>query len=52
MESEYREVNYKKFCETCEHKENKENEEPCAECLDHPINLYTEKPTKWEEKKK
>lgn len=51
MQDDYREVRFDIYCETCKHKEKEENEEPCCECLEKPINLNTEKPVRWEEKK-
>lgn len=50
-EIDYLLVDFKKYCKTCEHKDKKENEDPCAECLENPMNLYSQKPVKWEEKK-
>ena len=52
MDEDYKMVEYHKYCETCKHKGLKENEEPCAECLDNPLNMYTDKPIKFEEKTK
>ena len=45
----YREVDYRTYCSKCMHLMKGEEEEPCAECLDTPLNLYTDKPTKWVE---
>ena len=52
MEKLYREVKYDKFCPTCKHEKKPETGAHCAECIDEPLNLYTEKPVKWEEKEK
>ena len=41
-----------KYCEICKHKDVKETEDPCNECLESPMNLYSHKPVKWEEKEK
>ena len=49
-DSEYREVDYHIYCEKCKHYEDKGYESVCEECLDTPINLYTNKPIKYEEK--
>ena len=49
-DSEYREVDYYIYCEKCKHYEDKGYESVCEECLDTPINLYTNKPIKYEEK--
>ena len=50
MNEEYKEVNFKKYCETCKHKNVNEVMGPCYECLEHPTNLYSSKPVGWEEK--
>lgn len=51
LDNEYREVNYGKYCVSCKHADCLENEDPCFECLDSPLNLYTDKPVNWEESK-
>lgn len=38
------------YCKKCKHKGKNDNEQPCAECLEEPTNLYSDKPVKWEEK--
>lgn len=48
----YKEVYFHKYCESCMHKDLKDTDEPCSECLEEPINLYSHKPVKWEEKEK
>ena len=48
--SEYREVDYYIYCEKCKHYEDEGYESVCEECLDTPINLYTNKPIKYKEK--
>ncbi len=50
MEQLYREVSFDRYCETCKHHKKNETDSPCDECLDTPINLYSLKPVKWEEK--
>lgn len=50
MDERYKEVYFHQYCETCKHKDKEENEFPCDECLDSPLNLYSHKPTRWEEK--
>ena len=52
MNEEYLEVDFKKYCKTCKHKELGEKFDPCNECLDYGYNLNSQKPMKWEEKKK
>ena len=50
MDDNFKEVYFDLYCKTCKHKESKETEYPCDECLDNPINLYSHKPVKWEDK--
>lgn len=50
MEGEHLFVDFKKYCETCKHKDTPETEDPCTECLENPMNLFSQKPVKWEEK--
>lgn len=40
---------FEKYCKLCKHKDIPEVKDPCNECLDEPVNLYTSKPTKFEE---
>lgn len=49
MEIVYKEVYYEQYCSSCKHKDLAENEKPCRYCLAEPINLYSHKPTQWEE---
>lgn len=48
----YKEVYFHKYCESCKHKGLKDTDEPCNECLDNPVNLYSHKPVKYEEKER
>lgn len=50
MEDEYKEVLFDKYCKTCKHEKTDEKLRPCCDCLEHPTNLYSEKPVYWEEK--
>lgn len=50
MEQMYKEVLFDQYCEKCKHNDNKETESPCDECLENPVNLYSHKPVKFEEK--
>lgn len=50
MNDKYREVDFFKFCKECKYKEKTDTEDPCHECLGHPVNLYSNKPVKWEAK--
>lgn len=45
-----KEVYFDKYCKTCQHSKLEESEKPCDECLSEPVNLYSHKPVKWEEK--
>lgn len=49
-EEDYKEVYFGQYCPTCKHKKRSETDYPCRVCLDYPINLYSHKPVKWEEK--
>lgn len=44
-------VTFDKWCEKCKHYDKKESEDPCWDCLCNPVNVYSHKPVKWEEKK-
>lgn len=35
---------FEKYCNKCVHKEKKEIDSPCDECLDTPVNEYTDRP--------
>lgn len=48
-ENIYKEVLFDEYCRTCKHKGCSNVEEPCTSCLDKPLNLYSHKPTLWEE---
>ena len=43
-------VEFHKYCPTCKHRDVEGTEEPCNECMENPVNTYSEKPVKWEEK--
>lgn len=50
MEELYKEGYFNQYCKTCKHRDLTEEGEPCCECLNEPVNLYSHKPVKWEEK--
>lgn len=50
MEDIYKEVHFNHYCMTCKHQNLPETEDPCFDCLNEPVNLYSHKPVKWEEK--
>ena len=47
----YKEVYFHQYCKKCKHFKVLDADEPCDECLSEPLNLYSHKPTKWEEDK-
>ena len=50
MDDIYKEVYFDQYCKKCMHEKVKEKEDPCEECLSEPVNLYSHKPDKFEEK--
>lgn len=50
MEYEYKEVEFRKYCEKCKHYEVEDVKDPCNDCLDEPVNLHSTKPVYFEEK--
>lgn len=52
MEEAYKEVDFHKYCETCKDKDAEEKYDPCNECLTETVNVNSEKPVYWKEKKK
>lgn len=51
-EEGYKEVYFHQYCEKCKHYDTKETDEPCFSCLEDPVNAYTHRPVKYEEKEK
>lgn len=51
MDNQYKEVYFDQYCNKCKNKKVDVNESPCSECLDDPVNLYSHKPVKFEEKR-
>ena len=51
MEEICKEVYFGQYCETCKYKKMSESDEPCNECLGNPVNAYSHKPVKFEEKR-
>lgn len=45
-------VYFDKYCKSCKHEKLAETESPCAECLEHPVNLNSHKPVHYETKDK
>lgn len=52
MVSDNKEVFFFQYCETCKHKELSDTEEPCFTCLDKPVNIFSHRPTCYEEEQK
>ena len=50
MNDGYKEVYYHEYCCKCLNFKKDEIIDLCNECLSEPINLYTHKPVKFEEK--
>lgn len=50
VDTEWREVNFSKYCIKCKHFRKPEWKEPCNACLTHAVNQNSEKPVYWEEK--
>lgn len=51
METLYKEVDFKKYCELCIHKDVEDNEDPCDECLTYPCMEHSRKPLRFKENK-
>lgn len=45
-----KEVYFDEYCKTCSHFNTTEENMPCFDCLTEPVNQYSHKPVKWEEK--
>lgn len=43
-------VYFEEYCPKCEHYKKSESEDPCWECLDNPVNVWSHKPIKFEER--
>lgn len=52
MEEIHKEVYFDKYCRLCESRDVEEYEDPCNDCLGEPVNVYSNKPVNWKEKKK
>ena len=46
----YKEVYFDQYCKECKHVLTPHISEPCNTCLDEPVNMYSHKPVKFEEK--
>ena len=50
MVSNYKEVYFDPYCEKCKHEKKDETDAPCFECLNNPVNEFSHKPVKFEER--
>ena len=50
MDDQYKEIYFCDYCKICAHEKEPAWEDPCNECLTCPVNLYSHKPIRWEEK--
>lgn len=46
-----KEVNYWANCENCKYSKKPHDEDPCNDCLNHPYNIDSDKPVRYEERK-
>lgn len=49
-DEELREVDFEAYCKTCKYEKRPEEQNPCCDCLEEPLNLFSQKPVKWEGK--
>lgn len=49
MDDSYKEVYFGEYCKSCRWKDKSEDSDPCFECLSEPVNLYSHKPTRYED---
>lgn len=47
VDSNLREVSYEKYCGNCKYSDCPESADPCFECLDNPLNYYTDRPVNY-----
>ena len=47
-ESNFKEVQFQKYCKTCKYRKVKETEEPCNECLTQGARTGSHKPLKYD----
>ena len=50
MEDTYKIVRFDEYCKKCRYEKLKDDEDPCNECLTNPVNAYSHKPVKFEQK--
>lgn len=50
MGDDQKEVYFDQYCKTCKYEKLDESEYPCDDCLSNPVNTYSHKPVKYEER--
>ena len=50
MEDAYEIVKFDEYCKKCRYEKLKDDEDPCNEWLTSPVNLYSHRPVKFEQK--
>ena len=50
MDEYYHEVYFDQYCKKCKYEKTPQEKDPCHECLGEPMNLYSHKPVKYEDK--
>ena len=50
MGDDQKEVYFDQYCKTCKYEKLDESEYPCDDCLSNPVNTYSHKPVKHEER--
>lgn len=51
MDEELKEVRFSKYCKLCEYSGRSDADDPCNECLEVGMNVGTEVPVYWEERR-
>lgn len=47
IQNDEKEVRFELYCYKCRHSDEPEDCEACDECLQHPTNLYSQKPVRY-----
>lgn len=45
---QFKEVYFHNYCYMCKHADKAEEDEPCCDCLEHPENVNSHVPTRFE----
>ena len=51
MDEDYRMVDFDTYCKICRYCDKDALEDPCYDCLDEPINQFTDRPVNYTEAK-